>query len=483
MNTEQSIKVTETKSEGLKRHFKIAVAASEIEAQVHGRLKELARTAQLPGFRPGKAPIPILKKKFGPSVRGEVMEQAINDASSKILSERDLQPALQPKIKITTFEDGGDLEYTMAIEVVPVVEPGDFSKIKLQRMTAVADQTRIDYALERLANDFKTSEKLTTKRGAKTGDIAVIDFVGKVGGKEFPGGKAEDYVLDLGSGSFIPGFEDQLVGAKAGDQVVVKVTFPAEYGATDLVGKEAEFDVTIKELQSSKPAPIDDELAKKTGKSSLRELKESLHGELDRHFEEVSHQRLKRSLLDTLAAGHDFEIPEGLLEQETASIWAQYAEVLKTNPEDEEIKGKTYENLKVEFQSIAERRVRLGILLSEVGRRNDLHVSQQEINKAIMKEARDHPGREHEILEFYKTTPDALERIREPLLENKVVDFILEHAKIDEKKVSIDELMAEPEKTPAPAAKTKSRTKTAKGKKKKPVAKKAASKRTAAGKK
>ncbi len=349
-------------------------------------------------------------------------------------------------------------------------------------MTAVVDQAQIDQTLERLAETHKISEKVTTKRRAKTGDTVVIDFIGKIDGKGFPGSKAEDYVLELGSGGFIPDFDDQLVGAKAGDHVVVKVIPSAEHEASRLTGEEAVFDVTIKELQQSKPAPIDDELARKMGKQNLQELKQGLQEELDKRFQEVSRQRLKRTLLDTLADSHDFEIPEGLAERELTSIWAQYENIRKNNPEDEEIKGKNEDDLKSEFRSIAERRVRLGLLLAEVGRRNNLHVSQQEINQAIMMEARNQPGREHEIIEFYKNSPEALERIRAPLFENKVVDFILENASIDEKKVSVEELMTEPEKSHAPAAKTKARPKAAQGKRKKPAATKAASKRTATGK-
>ncbi len=476
------MQVTETKSEGLKRQFKIAVAASEIETHIANRLKELARTVELPGFRPGKAPISVLEKKFGSKVRDEVLEQTLNDTSSKVMSERDLRPAMPPRIKVTLFEDGADLEYTMAVELLPAIEPGDFSKIKLRRMTAVVDQAQIDQTLERLAETHKISEKVTTKRRAKTGDTVVIDFIGKIDGKGFPGSKAEDYVLELGSGGFIPDFDDQLVGAKAGDHVVVKVIPSAEHEASRLTGEEAVFDVTIKELQQSKPAPIDDELARKMGKQNLRELKQGLHEELDSYFQEISRQRLKRTLLDILADGHDFEIPESLAERELTSIWAQYENIRKNNPEDEEIKGKNEDDLKSEFRSIAERRVRLGLLLAEVGRRNNLHVSRQEISQAIMMEARNQPGREHEIIEFYKNSPEALERIRAPLLENKVVDFILENASIDEKKVSVEELMTEPEKSHALAAKTKARPKAAQGKKKKPAAKKAASKRTATGK-
>ncbi len=476
------MQVTETKSEGLKRQFKIAVAASEIETHITNRLKELARTVEVPGFRLGKAPISVLDKKYGTTVRGEVLQKTIDETSSKVISERDLQPAVPPRIEITLFEDGADLEYNMAVELMPVVDPGDLSKIKLRRMTAVVDQAWVDHTLERLAETHKISEKVTTKRRAKNGDIVVIDFIGKIDGKEFTGGKAEDYVLELGSDSFIPGFEDQLVGAKVGDHVIVKVTPSAEHDASVLTGNEAVFDVTIKELQQSKPAPIDDELARKMGKQNLQELKQGLQAELDKRFQEVSHQRLKRTLLDTLADGYDFEIPEGLAERELVSIWKQYEDVRKKNPEDEEVKGKSEDDLNNEFRSIAERRVRLGFLLAEVSRRNNLQVSEQEVKRAIMMEARNQPGREREIIEHYKNKPEALEKLKAPLLENKVVDFILENASIDEKKVSVEELMSEPKNSHAPAVKTKAKPKAAQGKKKKPAAKKAASKPTAAGK-
>jgi len=468
------MQITETKSEGLSREFKIALPAKDIEEKISHRLKELATTAQLPGFRPGKVPVSVLRKKYGPSVMGEILERAVNDSSQQALAEKGLRPAMQPQIEVTSFEDGGDLEYTLAVELLPEIKPVDFSKIKLQRMIAKEDKKAVDEALANLAKSHGSSAPVKEKRKTMSGDILTIDFVGRIDGKEFAGGKAEGYELTLGSNAFIPGFEDQLIGVNAGDEVTVNVSFPENYGAEELSGKAVVFDVTVHEINEQVESAIDDELAKKLGLENLDALKKSITEERAKEFDQLARMHLKRTLLDELAEAHDFEVPEKLLEQEFEQIWAQYEEQKKSgNPDIDDEEGKSEEEQKVEFRDIAERRIRLGLLLSEVGRSNNLQIEQEDLNKQLMAEARRYPGREQEVLEHYKKNPQAMEQLSAPIFEEKVVDFILEQATITDKAVSTDELMKAMQEEPAkPQSKAKAKAKaTPKPKTKKPAKK------------
>ena len=452
------MQVTEIKSEGLSREFKVALPASEIEEKISHRLKEMARTAQMPGFRPGKVPVKVLRKKYGPSVLGEVLERAVNDSSRQALAEKGLRPAMQPRIEITSFEDGGDLEYTIAVELLPEIKPVDFSKIKLERFMPKTDEAAIEKALADIAGAHGSSAPIKDDRETKTGDVLVIDFLGRVGGKEFAGGKAEGYELTLGSGTFIPGFEEQLIGVKAGDKIEVKVKFPDSYGAAELSGKDAVFDVTINELKETAPSAIDDELAKKVGMESLEALRKSIREEREREFNEMSRMILKRALLDELFDAHDFEIPEKLLDREFDTIWKQFEEQRKKDKDaGDGGEDKTDDEHRKDFREIAERRVRLGLLLSEVGRANNVQINQEDLNSQLMAEARRHPGREKEVMEHYKNNPEAMEELSAPLYEEKVVDFILEQASITEKTATTDELIKtmEDEAAGKPKAKAK----------------------------
>lgn len=469
------MQVTETKNEALVREYAVTVPAADIEAQVTTRIAEIAKTVSLPGFRPGKAPASLLRKKYGPNVMGEVLDKVIQETVAKTLTDNELRPAMQPKIEITQFDEGGDLEYTIAVELIPEIAPVDFASIKLERMVVETEEKDIESTLERLSEVHKTAEKVKRARKAKKGDVAVIDFLGKVDGEAFPGGKGEEYPLELGSGSFIPGFEDQVIGAKPGDEIEVNVTFPESYGAEELAGKDAVFEVKMTELRETKPHPIDDDLAKKVGLDDLEALKNKIREDHGEEFKEMSRQRLKRSLLDALSDAHDFEIPAGLLGQETDAIWNQFEEARKAGQDvlDEDDKDKTDDELKADFSEIAERRVRLGLLLSEVGRNSEIEVNQDDINKAIMAQARQYPGQEQAVMDYYLKNPEARDQIAAPLYEDKVVDFILELAKITDKKVSVDELMKEPE-----APKSKKAAKKPAAKKKAP-AKKAPAKKAA----
>ena len=460
------MQVTETKSEGLSREFKVALPANEIEEKISHRLKELARTAQMPGFRPGKVPVSVLRKKYGPSVLGEVLERAVNDSSQQALAEKGLRPAMQPQIEITSFEDGGDLEYTIGVELLPEIKPVDFSKIKLERLIPKTDDAAMENTLADIAAAQGDSAAIKDDRETKTGDVLVIDFLGRVGGEEFAGGKAEGYELTLGSGTFIPGFEEQLIGVKVGDKIEVKVKFPDSYGAAELSGKDAVFDVTVNELKETVPSAIDDELAKKVGMENLEALKKSIREEQESKFNEMSRMILKRALLDELSAAHDFEIPEKLLDREFDTIWKQFEEQRKKDKDaGQGSEEKTDDEHKKDFREIAERRVRLGLLLSEVGRANNVQISQEDVNSQLMAEARRHPGREKEVMEHYKNNPEAMEELSAPLYEEKVVNFILEQASITEKTATKDELIKtmEDEAAGKPKAKAGEKSK-AKGK-------------------
>ena len=472
------MQVTETKSEGLSREFKVALPANEIEEKISHRLKELARTAQMPGFRPGKVPVSVLRKKYGPSVLGEVLERAVNDSSQQALAEKGLRPAMQPQIEITSFEDGGDLEYTIGVELLPEIKPVDFSKIKLERLIPKTDDAAMENTLADIAAAQGDSAAIKDDRETKTGDVLVIDFLGRVGGEEFAGGKAEGYELTLGSGTFIPGFEEQLIGVKVGDKIEVKVKFPDSYGAAELSGKDAVFDVTVNELKETVPSAIDDELAKKVGMENLEALKKSIREEQESKFNEMSRMILKRALLDELSAAHDFEIPEKLLDREFDTIWKQFEEQRKKDKDaGQGSEEKTDDEHKKDFREIAERRVRLGLLLSEVGRANNVQISQEDVNSQLMAEARRHPGREKEVMEHYKNNPEAMEELSAPLYEEKVVNFILEQASITEKTATKDELIKtmEDEAAGKPKAKAKAGRKS-KAKDKAAAEKKAAKK-------
>ena len=435
------MQITETKSKGLSREYKVCLSAEEIAEKVDHKLAEIQRTAQLPGFRPGKVPVSVLKQRFGQGVLGEVLEKAIGDSSQQALTEQGVRPAMQPEIEIVEgFEDGKDLEYTIAVETLPEIEVTDFSKIKIERLAPEANDNDVEQALENLAKVHQTSLPISRKRKSKDGDVIAIDFVGTVDGEEFPGGKAEDYSLELGAGSFIPGFEEQLVGVNAGDDVELKVTFPESYGATELAGKDAVFKVAVKEIRETTPALIDDELAKKAGLEDLDKLKQAISEEQSREYVNLARGRAKRLLLDELFDKHDFEVPDKMVDSEFDKIWAQYKEQQKSAEGEEDGKAteeNSEEEQNKEFRDIALRRVQLGLLLAEVGRQNNIQISQEDVNRAMMDEARNYPGQEEMVLNHFKENPEAIENVTAPLYEEKVVDFIFELANVTEKKVPL----------------------------------------------
>jgi trigger factor len=447
------MQVTELSAEGLKRQFKIVLPAGDLSAKVDERLAELARTAQMPGFRPGKVPMGLLKKQYGQALLGEALEQAVNQSTAKAIEDRGLKPALQPKVDLKEFVEGKDVEFEVALEVLPEIGKLDFSDIELERLKAQVPDKDVDEALQRIARANREQKPVDPPRPAQKGDALKLDFVGSVDGVEFPGGKAEDYVLELGSGSFIPGFEDQLAGAEVGKPIDVKVTFPAEYGAKDLAGKEAVFKCTVKEIREFVEKPADDELAKKNNFENLDAMRKAVSDRIGQDYAQISRSMIKRQLLDKLAENHKFTVPEGLVESEFNAIWQRVEEAKKNGEklEDDE------EKMRREYRDIAERRVRLGLLLADVGRSNSIDVTPEELNQAVMREAMRYPGQERQVLEFYGKNAELKEHLRAPIFEEKTVDFILELAKVTEKPVTPDELMkaareTEEEEEPAPAA-------------------------------
>lgn len=436
--------ITETSTDGLARTFKVVITAQEIDEKVKGRLEELRRTVQLPGFRPGKVPVAVIRQRYGASVLSEALEEAVSDTSRQAVAERGLRVALQPKIAVDKYEENGDLEYTMTVELLPDIEPSDLSGLELEKPVATVDDAALDEALTRLAGSRAATEPVTEDRGAENGDTVVIDFAGTVDGEARPGMDGKDFPLELGSGQFIPGYEEQLVGAKAGEHRSVTVTFPEGYHAAELAGREAVFEVDVKELRASVPAAVDDELAKSFGLESVDKLKETVRDKMVSDYAGVSRLRVKRQLLDKLAESHDFPVPLGMVEVEFEAIWRRLQDELKNGDAGEDA-GKSEDELKAEYNAIAVRRVRLGLLLAEIGRRANIQVNQDELNRALIAEARRWPGQERQVFEFFKANPQAIENLRAPIFEDKVVDHILEQATVTERTVSVEELMRDPE--------------------------------------
>jgi len=439
------MQITETSSEELKREYKIVVGAEDIEDKVTAKLNDLGKTITLPGFRPGKVPVSLLRKRFGKSVMGEVLEEAVTASSQQAIQDNSLTPALQPKIEVTKFEEGSDLEYTMAVEIMPAIEMPDFGAIELERLVLSAGDEEVEEALERMAEQQKTFETVAGDTAAGDKDAVLIDFKGTIDGEEFEGGAAEGHLLELGGGRFIPGFEEQLVGTKAGDKKNVDITFPEDYSAADLASKAAVFAVEVKEVRVAKSAPIDDELAKRMGLEDLAALKDAVKGQIAKEYADIARDRLKRGLLDSLSEAQNFGVPEGMVDQELEAILEQFRSLGERNELEEEDKDKSEEELREEYRPIAERRIRLGLLLGRVGETNNIIVNDDEVSRALTENARRYPGRERQVIEFYQSNPQAMAQLKAPLFEDKVVDFILELASVSERSVTRDELMQDPE--------------------------------------
>ncbi len=474
------MQVTETLSDNLKREYTVVIAAKDLGEKLEARLERIGKEVRLPGFRPGKVPMPILRKRFSQSVMGEVIEQAVRDSSAQALTERGLRPAMQPKIEITAFEEGKDLEYKIAVELLPEIEVGDLSKIELERIKVEVPEAEVDEALSRLASAKRESAPLETPRPAEKGDVLVIDFRGTVDGEALPGLGGEDHHLELGSSRFLEGFEDQLIGVEAGQKRTVTVRFPEQYVNDKLAGREARFDVSVKDVRATLPRAVDDALAEALGEPDLATLRSKVANQIQGDYDRFSRTQLKRQLLDALAEAYQFAVPVGMVDSEFNAIWRQIEEERKHGHVDPEDEGKSDDELKAEYRDIAERRVRLGLLLSEVGRQNGIEVNQDELNRAVMMEAQNHPGHERKVVEFYQNSPEALANLRAPLFENKVVDFILDLAKVSERSMTPSELRDE--EAADETGGEQSAEAGAKAKAKKPKAKKVAGKASDQGK-
>lgn len=433
--------VTETAVDGLKREFLIQIGAADIDADVQSRLQTLSKKIRMPGFRPGKVPVNLIAKTHGDAVYGEVLQEKVNASLKSTLDERKLRPAVEPKVAVTKAGRGEDLEFTLAVEVLPEIDPGNIAAITIDKLVSPVEETEVEAMIDGFIRSRREFE-LAEGKAAETGDVVTIDFIGRTDGEAFEGGTASGFDLELGSGRFVPGFEEQLGGAKAGDKVEVKVTFPADYAA-ELAGKDAVFETTVTAVKVGKAVAIDDEFAKGFGIDTVEEFKTALREQLDKQHGQWSRQRMKRDLLDELAKLHDFPVPQGLITIEIDQIIRSMGDEAK--PAEGQAPEARRAELEAEYRQIAERRVRLGLLLAEIGRRSKIDVTQDEVRRAIMEEARRYPGQERQVIEFYTKNEGAMAQLRAPIYEDKVVDLLLEQVQKNERQVSLDELKRDPD--------------------------------------
>jgi trigger factor len=452
------MQVTETLSDGLKRAFAVVVPAADIENRRTTRLSELAKQVNLPGFRPGKVPMPIVRQRFGGAVAAEVLEQSVNEATQQLLAERDLRPAVMPKLEMVTAEPAApgpakDLEFKLELELLPEIPMPDFAALTLTRHVAKVPAEELDKAVVDIAErnrelvDF-TPEELAARGdhpGAAKGDVLTIDYLGKIDGIAFPGGTATDTDVDIGGSGFIPGFVEQIEGMSPGEQKTIEVTFPSDYTTETLAGKLAAFDITAKQLRRPVPAPIDDTLAEKLGFDSLENLRDTLALMRQRRLDQLTRMRLKRDLLDALAEAAKFGPPEVLVDQEFEQIWKNLEASRTSGTMDEDDKAKTEDELRTEYRAIADRRVRLGLLLGEIGRVNAIVVTPDEVTAAIRTEASRYPGQEAQMIEFYRNYPAATDALRGPIFEDKVVDYVLDSATVTDAEISVEALQQDPD--------------------------------------
>lgn len=436
--------------EGLSRTYKVSVPKADLQKRFDERIEEIRPQMNLKGFRPGKVPAAHVKKMFGKDIMGEVVQALLQETSQKAIEDADVRPAGQPEMKMESdmekvLAGDEDLSYEMNVDVMPDFEPVDVAKLTIKKPVAEINDDEIDARLTQIADANPQYDKRAKTAKARDKDAVVIDFLGKLDGEPFEGGAAEEHTLVLGSNSFIPGFEDQLVGVKAGDEKDVTVTFPEAYQAEHLAGKEAVFEVKVHEVRAPKTPEIDDEFATGLGLESLEKLKELVSEQIKNEFGGASRAKAKRNLLDQLDDKHDFELPPKMVDQEFNQIWQQLQAEMDAGRTDESDKDKSEDELKAEYRTIAERRVRLGLVLAEIGRVADVQISEQEVQQALLNEARNFPGQERQVIEFFQKDPNAMAQLRAPIYEDKVVDHILDTAKVKEETVSKDDLLKEDE--------------------------------------
>ena len=447
------MQVTETANEGLKREFQVVVPAADLVAKAGERLDALKGQVKLNGFRPGKVPVAHLKRLYGRSVMAEAIENTVREANAKIVTDRGFKLVREPEVKLPTdekaveqvIEGKSDLTYTVGIEIMPPIEIADFKGVKLERPVAQVTDPEVDEAINRLAEQNRPFAAKAEGAKAESGDRVVIDFTGKLDGVPFEGGTGGDVPLQIGSNTFIPGFEEQLIGIAAGETRTVNVTFPDAYPAQQLAGKKAEFEVVAKSIEQPTPVTIDDAFAKNLGLESVAKLRDIIKERIARDHTGMSRQRVKRQLLDELDKLHKFAPPPSLVEDEFNNVWRTIDEDLKARNRSFEDEGTTEEKAKEEYRTIAERRVRLGLVIAEIGERNKIGVTEEELTRAVTERARQVPGREQEVWEYFRKNPSAVANLRAPIFEDKVIDYILELATVTEKPVSREDLYKEEE--------------------------------------
>lgn len=433
------MQITAKEQTGLSHSFHVVIPATEIEKTTESELQAIGHKVKIQGFRPGKVPMKVLKQRYAKEVLGDVLETAVNQATGKLMEEKKLRPALQPDIKIVTFEEGQDLAFDITIEVMPDVPAIDFAKFTVDEYQYDIPENELNEALTRLAKSRQHTH--TVDRAAEQGDVVKIDFVGKTEGVPFDGGTGSGFMLELGSNQFIPGFEEQLIGAKPGDAREVKVNFPEQYHSASLAGSAATFDVTVHEVHHIHLPEIDDAFAQSLGFKDLENLHGAVKQQIDFEYKKSARAKAKKQLFDAMDTTVKFDVPPKMLAMETETILKQVLEAKKAG--DPDLKDKSDDELKAEYEKISERRVRLGIVLSEVARTNDLQISREEISAAVMSQARNFPGQEDKVLDFYRKNPQQVQELRGPILEEKAVDFILSQVTRTAKKITIEELMKE----------------------------------------
>lgn len=442
------MQVTETLSEGLKREFAVVVPAAELEAKVNVRLDELKDRVKINGFRPGKVPVAHLKRVYGRSAMAEVIEATVRDTNNQIVTDRGFKLASDPKVTLPTEQDavekiitgGSDLSYTVAVEIVPEIKLADFKTIKLTKLTTDVSDAEIDEGVARVVDQNKPYAPKAEGEKAASGDRVNISFVGTIGGKPFDGGTGDDIAVQIGSNTFIPGFEEQLIGIGAGENRTVKATFPVAYANAELAGKEAEFAVTAKSIEAPGSVTADDEFAKTLGLESLAKLREAIKDRLGRDHQAATRQKLKRALLDELDRLHKFDPPPTMVEEEFSRVWTSVTEELKSENKTFADENTTEEKARDEYRAIATRRVRLGLVLAEIGEKNTITVTDEELSRAIAERARQFAGQEQRVWDYFRQNPQAVASVRAPIFEEKVVDFIVELADVTDKKVTREEL-------------------------------------------
>jgi trigger factor len=477
------MKIEETTTEGLRRAYKLTIPASEIDAAVSAEIKKIAPQVRMPGFRPGKVPANLVKKMHGEAIHGQVVNEQITGAIDSLMRDKKLRPAMQPRVELGEgYEQGKDATLSVDLEVLPEVETPSIDGLKLEKLTVPVSEAEVDEAVANIASQQKSWKDAPKTKKAADGDQIVIDFTGSIDGVEFEGGKAEEAPLVIGSGRFIPGFEEQLTGVKAGDDKTITVSFPKDYPAKELAGKNAQFAVHVHKVQVEDETKVDEDFAKSLGLESLEQLRGLLKGQLEQELGGLTRTAMKRQLLDTLASGHDFAVPQGMVDAEFEQIWAQLQQEAAQDS-DPAAALKEIEAEKDDYRSIAERRVRLGLLLSEIGQANGVQVTQQEMSMLIQQAAQQYrPEDRDRFMELIRTNDMAAAQLRAPLYEDKVVDFLFDKAEITEREVTRDELQAaiEAEESPAPApAKKKAPAKKAAAKKDEAPAKDAEPKKAA----